>query len=183
MFENQDCEEGLHNPLVESLIKEYKYNLTDFSFQDVFIIAIEYIRNTEQIKTAYDFGYLQSYTVVHKLGADGYEEYDKEMGYKCRYYCNDNFEWNSIFEINDPVIVDFDLDYFNSGEDFSNDFVSNILPILKRAVGVTIASEPEYFNELKKESSLLLDDALKRLLDIIKEALDSVDENIDFSPV
>lgn len=167
--ENQDGESGLGNPFVKELLKDCRYSIDNFSFQDVYVTATEDLKNTEQIKTAYRFGYIKAYTVVHKLEAEGYEEYDREMGYECEYHRYPCIDWKRLSSIKEPLIVDFDLDYFNSREDFDVDLGKNIRPLLKRAVGITIATEPDYFHALKKEDDFSLDEALEKLLQMIEK--------------
>jgi hypothetical protein len=169
---NQIAEDGLDNIYVRDLLKGLKYLAGDFDFEDVFCIAIENIKNSEQIKTAYDFKYLASYTIIHKLGETGYEEYDKRKGYNCKYFEYNKIDWDFLNETKDPIVVDFDLDFFNSREEITEELISKLKPILKRAKAITIAEEPYYFNKLKIQSDFTEKEALLILMELLKKAIE-----------
>ena len=174
----QNYVSGLSNPYVREMLKKYRYSINNFSFEDVFTLSASYLYNSEHIKTAYMFGYLKTYTVIHKLSEHDlkiykseYEIEDRERGYDSAYYHYKHIEWEKLSLIGEPLIVDFDLDYFNSRNDLGVDFEQNICPILKRASGITIATEPEWFDKCNLDKTFSNDEALDMLIKIIDKSL------------
>lgn len=162
-----DYEAVLNNPIVAEYLSGVRYRIEDFSFEDVFKYSME-IPNTEQILNGVAFGYLKSYTIRHHLSAVNYERDDQLNGYDA-IYIDDDDERKPI--IRQPLALDIDLDYFRSRDEFGNDFKHYISPFLKNSCVVTIAREQRYFDDGKIESDLSVDEAEKRLLDIIKDIL------------
>lgn len=166
---------GLKNPIVKELLNGARYSINDFSFEDMFCVSIEFLKNDEQIMCGMDLGYLQSYTVVNRENseAEEYESYDKLNGYAATY--TDRKKWNlwNSEEVTDPIIVDFDLDFFGKETDIDEEFVRKVSPLIKRARAITIATEPKFFEECKEDKTFTNDKALEQLLSFIAVALDN----------
>ena len=73
--------------------------------------------------------------------------------------------------VQSPIVLDFDLDYFNSRRDFSEAFIEMVSPLIKRAEVITVAREPKFFEMCKTDCAFELDEALSMLSNIIKNAL------------
>ena len=81
--------------------------------------------------------------------------------------------WNqAIFsKINDPLVVDFDLDFFGAASDFDEEFIAKITPLVKRAVAITIAREPYFFESCRTDKHYTNEQALSHLLHCIRNIL------------
>ena len=138
-------------------------------------ISVSDLKNTEQILCGVDFGYLLSYMVVNREDGvgSGYEKDDRRAGYQATYISRESWdEWN-VELMPEPLIVDFDLDFFGSPNDFDDKFENKVAPLLKKAVAITIAKEPKYFECCKTQENYTVEAALTQLLDFIEEALES----------
>ena len=125
-------DDGINDPTVASLLRDKRYSPKSFSFEDVFVIS-NMIKNDEQIKTAFDFGYIDSYYVVHREPAEGFEDYDRCHNYKCKYYDSDDINWDELYCIESPIALDFDLDYFIHREDLGLEFKDKVKNLIMRA--------------------------------------------------
>ena len=54
----------MKNPIISAILENTHFKTDDFSFEDVYRITIGYLKNTEQILTGADWGYLSSYTIA-----------------------------------------------------------------------------------------------------------------------
>lgn len=167
-----------NHPIIKSILKGKKYKRKEFNFEDVFKIAHQHIENDEHIQTAYYFGYIKSYNVICRLDnfeAKSYEEDDICMGYDAKYYIREQVKEHILSFIDEPLILDFDLDYFISKECFNADFKQMIESIVKKATVITIAREPKYFDECKLDGEYSCETALNMLLETITSILDDKD--------
>lgn len=162
---------GTKNPEIAKLLEEVNYQFDNFCFEDVYKIAVGYLKNSEQILAGVDLEYLSSYTVVTKEDGVGlgYERDDRMLGYNATYLSKESWNQNIAAIISDPVIVDFDLDFFGSASDM--DYLTEIAPLIKRAVAITIAKEPKYFEACKTDEYYTNEMALTQLLDLIRGIL------------
>lgn len=164
---------GLKNPEIKKLFEGVRYQVDNFSFEDIYKVAVNYLINSEQILTGVDLGYLSSYTVVTKEEGSGpvYQHDDRQAGYNSTYLSREFWNQEVIDGIYDPVIVDFDLDFFGAASDFDEAFISAIAPLIKRAVAITIAREPKYFECCKTDEQYTNEMALTQLLNCIRSVL------------
>ena len=68
-------------------------------------------------------------------------------------------------------ILDFDLDYFTNPSIINSEFHKNVGELVRHAVAITIAKEPEYFNREKTDKNFRNDQALEMLLHFITQEL------------
>lgn len=164
---------GLKNPEIRELLKGVHYRSDDFCFEDVYKITAGYLKNDEQILTGVDLGYLSSYTVITKEEGtgSGYEHDDRMLGYAAKYLSKESWNQEMVDTIADPLVVDFDLDFFGAASDFGEEFMAKIVPLIKRATAITIAKEPKFFKSCRTDESYTNEMALTQLLDFIKKAL------------
>ncbi len=164
---------GLKNPYIKNLLRRVHFSISDFSFEDIFALAVGYLKNTEQIITSCDFGYLSSYMIVNRTDGEGesYEVDDRLNGYRATYISKESLDRLMPEKISDPIAVDFDLDFFGSLDDYDDRLKSKIAPLIKRATVITIAREESYFESCKVDKSFRNEDALQRLLDFIRDIL------------
>lgn len=174
--EPADCTHlGLNNPEIMKLLDGLHYELNDFDFEDIFKLAISYVKNDEQILTGVDLGYLSSYTVVTRDESDSsYETDDRLLGYNATYLTRHSHLWRNIYAIPDPILLDFDLDYFGSRSDFDSDFMNQIAPLVKRAKAITIAREPIFFEKCRTDEAYTNTMALHQLIECISSILGDV---------
>lgn len=167
-------EYGLDNPIIRDLLEAVHYKREDFLFEDVWQLAVGYLENTEQIFAGMDWGYLPSYTVINREdGASiGYEQDDRIMGYNATYLSRESWDNWSAEAVQDPLVVDFDLDFFGCSSDFDDAFKQRAVPLLKRAKAITIAREPKYFRDCRVDESYTNDQALNQLISLIKESIE-----------
>lgn len=166
---------GLKNPHIMDLLTNTHFQIGDFSFEDVWSISVSDLKNTEQILCGVDFGYLLSYVVVNREDGvgSGYEKDDRRAGYQATYISRESWdEWN-VELMPEPLIVDFDLDFFGSPNDFDDKFKNKVAPLLKKTMAITIAKEAKYFECCKTQENYTVEAALTQLLDFIEEALES----------
>lgn len=164
---------GLKNPEIRELLKGVHYRSNDFCFEDIYKITVGYLQNDEQILTGMDLGYLSSYAVITKeegTGA-GYERDDRMLGYAATYLSKESWNQEIVDTIADPLVVDFDLDFFGASSDFDKEFLSKIVPLIKRATAITIAKEPKFFESCRTDENYTNEMALTQLLNFIKSAL------------
>lgn len=164
---------GLKNPIVRSILENKHYRYDDFSFEDVFCLSISCLENTEQILCGVDFGYLLSFIVINRTDdvAIEYEQQDRTAGYNSTYSSREQWgNWDSI-RVKTPFILDFDLDFFGKESDFDAEFIAIVSPLIKKAVAITVAREPKYFEECKQDKNYTNDKALSQLLSLIRSVL------------
>lgn len=166
-------EYGLKNPIIREVLNGSRFLIDDFSFEAVFRVATGYLKNTEQILCGVDLDYLSSYTVVNREDGvgTGYERDDRMMGYKATYTSRETWDLWDEKKVEDPIILDFDLDFFGKETDFDDDFTRKVSPLVKRAKAITIAREPKFFEYCKQDERYTNDKALEQLLSLIKESL------------
>ena len=165
---------GLKDPVIKDLLSNVHFQIGDFSFKDVWSIAESLLKNTEQVLCGVDFGYLLSYVVVNRKDGCGseLEREDRLAGYQATYISRESWGNWSTEQIPEPLIVDFDLDFFGSSNDFDVHFKNVVAPLIKKAVAITIAKEPKYFDYCRTQDSYTVDTALTQLIDFIKEVLE-----------
>lgn len=93
------------------------------------------------------------------------------MGYNATYLSRESWEVWSGGYINDPVVVDFDLDFFGCSAEFDDNFKQKVTSLLKRAKAITIAREPKFFETCKTADDYTNEQALEQLLSFIRDAL------------
>lgn len=169
-----------HEPFVKSkasgeydpaLLKNCHLTKEDFVFEHSFHVS-NLLNNDEQIKAAYKFGYLRGYLIVCDLQSsecNNYQADDRSDGYPRAEYCSRSNAESTLKQkmlslLSEPLIIDFDLDYFRNEDDLSGVLFETIKPLLEHASAITIAKEPTYFNRLKLDPKLNVDRALELLL-------------------
>ena len=168
------------HPVIKKILKGKKYKKSEFSFEDVFKLAVSYVKNDEHIQTADFFGYIKSYNVICGLDdfeARSYERDDRVMGYDARYYIRKDLKEVDLSYVDVPIILDFDLDYFIWEGCFSDTFENIIAPLVKNATVITIAREPNFFDECKIIDDFTCEMALERLLTLIEKILNTAEES------
>lgn len=153
------------------VLKKLHATRKDFSFEDAFRIA-NYLRNDEQIKTAVKYDYLHGYLIICDMSTQecgDYQMEDRRSGYTNAEYRTRGEALLALKQkmgslLEQPLIIDFDLDFFRNEDDFSSELFQLISPLLKAADAITIATEPDHFNQLKTQSKLSEEMALKLLL-------------------
>lgn len=165
---------GLKNPHIKELLSDKHFQIGNFSFEDVWCVSEGYLKNTEQILCGVDFGYLLSYVVVNRGdGAGiGYQEDDRIAGYQATYISRESWGKWDVDQVPEPLIVDFDLDFFGNPNDFDDELKSKVAPLLKKAVAITIAKEPQFFEACRTQEGYTVEEALTQLMDFIKETLE-----------
>ncbi len=176
------CEENIERvlnssvlkiPKIKELLKDCKFDFEDFCFEDIYKLCCSYVKNSEQIITAYMFKYLVSYTVIHREYAGGYERDDRLNGLNAKYIDADCFMNRTLEDIEMPIALDFDLDYFRNKHDMNDVFFEKITPIVKNATVITIAREPKYFNHCKTDQNFSVSEAEEMLMSNIIRILNS----------
>lgn len=94
------------------------------------------------------------------------------MGYNATYLSRESWDNWSAEAVQDPLVVDFDLDFFGCSSDFDDAFKQRVVPLLKRAKAITIAREPKYFRDCRVDESYTNDQVLNQLLSLIKESIE-----------
>ncbi len=165
-------DDGIKSSMIVRELGKYRYWADDFDFEDVLKLSYQ-IENDEHIKTAYDFGYLKSYCVIHREDADGFENYDNRLGYQCKYFDSVGIDWEWLNCIEEPIALDFDLDFFVRRNDFDEVLSRRIQSLIHRATVITIAKEESFFEKEKIEADFSNDEAMKNLVRIIRGCRDS----------
>ena len=168
-------------PSIDQLLFQKKYMSGDFSFDDVVIIS-DKIQNDEQIKIAYLWDYISYYAIITRNRHDRedimrdfkeHERWDTDEGYNCAYLeATELHDFISSFSINksQPVIVDFDMDYFINRQVLDSNMEKAIQFFIRNAVIITIAKESSsYFNNCRTDTSFNVEDALQQLLKVISK--------------
>ncbi|MBE5893378.1 MAG: hypothetical protein E7286_08340 [Lachnospiraceae bacterium] len=171
---SNDFEVSPKHPVVKDILKGKHYKKDEFCFEDVFKIALQYVRNDEHILTADYFGYIKSYNVICDLDdfeAKGYESDDRVRGYDAKYFVREQQSKINYNDIELPIILDFDLDYFIHDNCINEELKKAIAPLVKNATLITIAKEPEYFEQCKMQNDYTNKKALEDLLLMIEQVL------------
>ena len=121
-----------------------------------------------------DLGYLLSYVVVNRKDGVGieYEKDDRMRGYQATYISRESWKKLDAQQMPEPLVVDFDLDFFGSSGDFDDEFKSKVAPLLKKAIAITIAKEPRFFEDCRTQEDYTVEEALTQLINFIKETLE-----------
>lgn len=162
-----DYKESILNPIVSDVLKKISYQKETFCFEDVYKYSCD-IGNTEQILTGVAFGYLSSYTVrCHIAGYEcsEYESNDRSLGYCATYIADDD---SRKPDLQNPLALDIDLDFFRSESDLDCCFENYIAPYFQRAVVITIAREPRFFDSGKTDKHFTVEKAESLLLKLLK---------------
>ena len=140
----------------------------------LFDFAKAKVGNADHIETAVCLGFLSSYIVVHRddefiINNTKFEDLNAENR---MFFHRDNIDWNVLYNIQDPLVLDFDLDYFHNLSEINRNFEKQIAPLIRRAKVITIALEPDYFEFHKQDNPNFTSDlAFSKLIKIIKYAL------------
>ena len=94
------------------------------------------------------------------------------LGYNATYLSRESWGQEMLSNIGDPLVVDFDLDFFGAAIDFDEEFITKITPLIKRAVAITIAKEPSFFESCRTDEHYTNEQALTHLLHCIRNILD-----------
>ena len=146
----------------------------EFCPEHLFDFAKTKVGNADHIETAVCLGFLSSYIVVHRddefiINNTKFEDLNAENRI---FFHRDNIDWNVLYNIQDPLVLDFDLDYFHNLSEMNRNFEKQIAPLIRRAKVITIALEPDYFEFHKQDNSNFTSDlAFSKLIKIIKYAL------------
>ena len=171
---SNDFEVSPNHPVVKDILKGKHYKKEKFCFEDVLKIALQYVRNDEHILTADYFGYIKSYKVICDLDASeaqGYESDDQVRGYDAKYFIREQQSKINYKDIEIPIILDFDLDYFVHENCISEELKKAITPLVKKSSVITIAKEPEYFEQCKIQNDYTCEKALEDLLLMLEQIL------------
>ncbi len=144
--------------------------MNDFSFDSVYSIADNSLKNDEHILTAVNFGYIREYTIVCNIEpryVDQFIRADSFDGYKAVYISKESLPIH--IDVASPIVLDIDLDYFNSKEDLSDSFIDTVAPIIKRAELITIAREPSFFEYCRTDNNFSIEDAYNSIINIITD--------------
>lgn len=166
---------SLESDYIKRILKNKKYKREDFCFEDVYELADKYLRNDEQILTAYDFKYIDKYTVIcsdeleEQSDLDTSCRQDLAWDYDARYYTKEYIERMGNIQTFESIILDFDLDYFCTINCFNDKFEKLISNLLTKTKLITIAIEQNYFESCKKDKFLDLEVVKKRLVKMLKE--------------
>lgn len=163
-------------------VKKFYCGRSDFAFDKALHLSLCWVEYDEQIKLSCKCGYLSGYTTIFDTGLTGVdeassmEEYDRRQKYNARYISRE--KWNAehseiVKNLPLPCILDFDLDYFRCAADMDDNFFASIRPLVKKAVAITIAKEPECFEFVNIDSSFTNQVALETLIEGIKSILES----------
>lgn len=166
------------NPYVHKYLANCHYRRNDFNFEDAWRISTSEIANDEHIQTAFDWGYLESYTVICSLDneeAKCFQDEDIAIGLPACYISRDSWLLESSYTIahlaHKPIALDFDLDYFRCQNDANDEFWSSIAPLVKQSSVITVAREPMYFNNVNAEPCFTNQIALDTLLNSIRKIM------------
>ena len=163
---------------VQRCLNNAHYRRVDFCFEDVWSIATAEIAHDEHIKTAYDWGYLASYTIVCNQSNEtvlSYQEDDVADGLPAYYISGDTWldKCNSVIDrLNGKLLaLDFDLDFFRSPNDADERFWNSIAPLIMQSSIITIAREEECFNKEKLDPCFTNQMALDILIEKIQQLI------------
>lgn len=150
----------------------------------------------EQIMTAVELGIISKYQVVYCM-----DDYDEIGGKHLKYnsnYCNGLYnptiECSSRCPQNEierchsrledfylkgtgveipsvPFILDIDLDFFQNSNSIKPESHSLIMSLIRKSVAITIARSSSYFNDLRIEQDLDIDEVEHQVVDFIKNCL------------
>ena len=162
-----------------NVLSKYHCKANNFVFEDAFCLAMELVANDEQIMVADYYDYINGYTIFCDLSeedANWYQREDRLNGQNATYYTK-----NRILSMQDtdiqkfcdsPFILDFDLDYFTHPNIVDAVFQKNVGTLIRNAVAITIAQEPEYFDREKTDKQFTNEQALEILLNLIAQELE-----------
>ena len=160
----------------KEVLSLYHSKADDFDFEDTFCLAMELVAHDEQIMVADYYDYINGYTIFCGMSEDDANRYqtdDRVGGQNATYYMK-----NKILEMaekdiqalcNTLFILDFDLDYFTHPSIINSKFHENVGKLVRHAVAITIAKEPEYFDREKTDQKFLNEHALEMLLNLIAQ--------------
>ena len=157
----------------------------NYNFCEAFAIARSFVNNDEQILLAYEWGYINSYTIIcneEQQSCDSMKSSDRKNGYKAAYYSRsfwDERHKEIMTRIEEPFILDIDLDYFRNARDFDETFRTSISTLAEKAEVVTVAKEADCFNHCKDDKSFINEVALETVLSIIRnKELKTLEDNL-----
>ena len=157
----------------------YSCAATNFSFEDTFRLAIELVAHDEQIMVADYLDYISGFTVFCDLSEDdaNWQQRDDRLGgqnatYYTKYKILEMEEDDIQTLCSTPFILDFDLDYFTHPSIINPEFRKNVGELVRHAVAITIAKEPEYFDLEKTYKEFRNDQALEMVLNLIAQELE-----------
>lgn len=174
LYDKSSCEKFKTN-----VLSKYHCNANSFVFEDAFRLAVELVAHDEQIMVADYYDYINGYTIFCDLSEDDaswYQSDDRLNGQNATYYTKKRIEDMQDTDIealcNSPFILDFDLDYFTYPDIINAVFRKNVGTLIKNAVAITIAREPEYFDREKIDEQFSNEQALEMLLNFIAQELE-----------
>ena len=165
----------------KDVLSKYNCFRNNFSCEDAYRLAVDYIAHDEHIQTACYFRYIDKHFIFCDLDPyerEGRQDMDRNDGFDATYYAKNDIQSLSHQDLElmskEQYILDIDLDYFTSKSLFENQtLISNLTPIIQNATCITIAKEPKYF-EIEKdidEIDYTNSDALRLLLNLINNSL------------
>lgn len=174
LYDKSSCEKFKTN-----VLSKYHCNANSFVFEDAFRLAVELVAHDEQIMVADYYDYINGYTIFCDLSeedANWYQTEDRLNGQNATYYTKNrilSMQDTDIQEFCDsPFILDFDLDYFTHPNIVDAVFQKNVGTLIRNAVAITIAQEPEYFDREKTDKQFTNEQALEILLNLIAQELE-----------
>lgn len=160
-------------------LSKYSCSRVNFSFEDAFCLSIEFVAHDEHIHTACYYDYIDRYYIfcdLDKSECKWHQQTDQDDGFSATYHSRNDIlslpEEEIIQMCTKDYILDFDLDYFTTRSMIDNiTLLEKLTPIIKNATCITIAKEPEFFDETKQEDNFTNNEALNKLLSIITIAI------------
>ncbi len=153
-------------PEIKELLDGMHFRRDDFCFEDVFRIS-DMIACDEHILTAAVFDYLASYRIVHKQFTNCN---DTVYGYDSEYITHENFIYGSRPEVQKPLILDIDLDYFGEQKEILR-WAVRAEAYIKQADVITIAREPKFVIDCRTDEAFTAEIAEQEIIKSIDAIL------------
>lgn len=149
-------------------VKVYeKYMKDKYNSVNIEEMVTDYVYHDEHISVAYDMEFISDFYCICK------QKDDYSQDYKHYFMINDSFESCNLENFcreaqKKKYILDIDLDFFNSEQDFK-EYNEIITEMIKGTTMITVAREHHYFEFLSQSVDWSNDKALESLLKLIEE--------------
>ncbi|AFA46892.1 peptide arginase family protein [Acetobacterium woodii] len=162
---------------VELVEKFQKKMMTGINLNDLDTLqaVMASMRNDEQINTALELGIISDYHMVNCMEKHDYLRGHHYLVPENQFGCLDDVMFENIglplAEISShDLILDIDLDYFRSRDNFNLELKQNKIfsDLVKQAKIITIARSKSYFDFLKKET-FTIEECQERLIRLLTE--------------
>lgn len=143
-----------------------KYIRFKYDVQKIEELAERYVYYDEQIMVAYQMGYIKDFYCICKDRQDHSHDYKhylvlEDEAVDLEAFCNEG--------MTEEYILDIDLDFFNSEQDYSK-YETNLLCLIQNTDIITVAKEYKSFNLLNMEPAWTNDKAFNMLMELITKA-------------